>query len=419
MSIKKLSEELLWRGFVNQTTFKDITELDNEQRTLYFGVDPSSDSMQVGNLASAMMVRHFIDAGYKAYILVGGATGYIGGDPDGKNESRPLKAIEEVAHNKAAIAKQYETVFAGQDFTVVDNYDWFKEISYLDFLRDVGNHVPMSQMLGRDFVQTRLEGNGINYAEFSYALIQGYDFLHLYRKHGVTLQVCGADQWGNSIAGVELIRRIEGGEAHIYSAPLIINKATGVKFGKSEGGAVWLDPAKTSPYQFYQFWLNSDDEGVEDYLKIFTLLSREEIESIMHEFQDDRASRSAQRRLAYEVTKLIHGEATADRQVLIARAIAEQNIALLDTDAIDSLSSEIPTVSVGQEVSVLDALVASGLAASKSQARQFVGSGAVYVNGEAFSGEVLDVNLATADALFLRRGKVLKNTALVRFGRSA
>jgi len=419
MSIKKLSEELLWRGFVNQTTFKDITELDNEQRTLYFGVDPSSDSMQVGNLASAMMVRHFINAGYKAYILVGGATGYIGGDPDGKNESRPLKAIEEVAHNKAAIAKQYETVFAGQDFTVVDNYDWFKEISYLDFLRDVGNHVPMSQMLGRDFVQTRLEGNGINYAEFSYALIQGYDFLHLYRKHGVTLQVCGADQWGNSIAGVELIRRIEGGEAHIYSAPLIINKSTGIKFGKSEGGAVWLDPAKTSPYQFYQFWLNSDDEGVEDYLKIFTLLPREEIESIMREFQDDRASRSAQRRLAYEVTKLIHGEAVADRQVLIARAVAEQNVALLDTDAIDSLASEIPTVSIGQEVSVLDALVASGLAASKSQARQFVGSGAVYVNGEAFSSEILDMSLATADALFLRRGKVLKNTALVRFGRSA
>jgi len=414
MSIKQLSEELLWRGFVNQTTFKDITELDNEKRTLYFGVDPSSDSMQVGNLASAMMVRHFINAGYKAYILVGGATGYIGGDPDGKNESRPLKAIEEITHNKAAIARQYETVFAGQDFTVVDNYDWFKEISYLDFLRDVGNHVPMSQMLGRDFVQTRLEGNGINYAEFSYALIQGYDFLHLYRKHGVTLQVCGADQWGNSIAGVELIRRIEGGEAHIYSAPLIINKATGIKFGKSEGGAVWLDPAKTSPYQFYQFWLNSDDEGVEDYLKIYTLLDRQEIEQLMEEFNADRSSRLAQKKLAYEVTKLIHGQKSADEQILIAKAVAEQNISILDTDSLAALAQEISAVEVSANASVVDVLVATGLAASKSQARQFIGSGAIYVNGEPFSEADLSADLFTRGALFLRRGKVLKNTALVR-----
>jgi tyrosyl-tRNA synthetase len=413
MNKTTLSEELTWRGFVNQTTFTDITDLDGESRTLYFGVDPSSDSMQVGNLAAAMMVRHFINAGYKAFILVGGATGYIGGDPDGKNESRPLKALDEVAHNKAAIAEQYKTVFAGQDFTVVDNYDWFKNISYLDFLRNVGNHVPMSQMLGRDFVQTRLEGNGINYAEFSYSLIQGYDFLHLFREHGVTLQLCGADQWGNSIAGVELIRRITGEEAHVYSTPLVMNKATGKKFGKSEDGVVWLDAKKTSPYQFYQFWLNSDDEGVEDYLKIFTLLPRDEIEQLMAEFNADRRGRLAQKKLAHEVTKLIHGQTIADEQILIAKAVAEQAIDILDERAIETLAKEIPVANVNPTALVVDVLFTAGLASSKSEARQFVKSGAVYVNGQPYAEEALNPELFTRSHLFLRRGKVLKNTALV------
>lgn len=413
MNNLKLSEELTWRGFVNQSTFKDITDLDGAPRAFYFGVDPSSDSMQVGNLGAAMMVRHFINAGHKAFILVGGATGYIGGDPDGKNESRPLKALDEIAHNKAAIAEQYKTVFAGQDFTLVDNYDWFKGINYLDFLRDVGNHVPLSQMLGRDFVQSRLEGNGINYAEFSYALIQGYDFLHLFREHGVTLQLCGADQWGNSIAGVELIRRIAGGEAHVYSTPLIMNKATGKKFGKSEDGAVWLDPAKTSPYQFYQFWLNSDDEGVADYLKVYTMLSREELEQLMTDFRANPSSRLAQRTLAYEVTKLIHGQAAADEQVLIAQAIAEQNIEVLDEASITNLAKEIPAATVNPTALVVDVLFTAGLAASKSQARQFVQAGAVYVNGQPYGEEALTPELFVHGNLFLRRGKVLKNTALV------
>jgi tyrosyl-tRNA synthetase len=303
-----LSEELTWRGFVNQMTFADITELDGEPRTFYWGVDPSADSMTIGNFAAAMMVRHFIDHGHKAMLLVGGATGMIG-DPDGKKDERNLKTLDEIARNKAGIAAQYKTVFNGQPFTIVDNYDWFKDMNYLDFLRSVGKHVPLSQMLGRDFVQARIgeDGSGISYAEFSYALIQGYDFLHLYREHGVTLQVCGGDQWGNSIAGVDLIRRIEGGEAHVYSTPLVINKATGVKFGKSEGGAVWLDPNKTSVYKFYQFWLNSDDEGVIDYAKIFTLLSQDEIEAMAENHAINPGARSAQKQLAYEVTSLVHG----------------------------------------------------------------------------------------------------------------
>src|SRR5665647_300285 len=258
-----LSEELLWRGFVNQTTLKDLSILDTQPLSFYWGVDPSADSMTIGNLAAAMMVRHFIDHGHKAYLLVGGATGMIG-DPDGKADERNLKTLDEIAHNKQAIAGQYSQVFASKDFTLVDNYDWFKDINYIDFLRMVGKNVPISQMLGRDFVQSRIgeDGSGISYAEFSYSLIQGYDFLHLSRAFGVTLQVCGADQWGNSIAGVDLIRRLDAKEAHVYSTPLIINKTTGVKFGKSEGGAVWLDSTKTSVYAFYQFWLNLDDASV-------------------------------------------------------------------------------------------------------------------------------------------------------------
>ena len=235
-----LSQELTWRGFTNQTTYKDISVLDGDPITFYLGMDPSADSLTIGNLAVAMMIRHFIDHGHRAIMLVGGATGLIG-DPDGKDDERLLKSHEEVTAYKTKIAAQYDRIFAGQSFEHVDNYDWFKDIGYLEFLRDVGKHVPMSQMLGRQFVQDRLGemGSGLSYAEFSYALIQGYDFLHLYRTKGATLQLCGSDQWGNSIAGVELIRRIEGVEANIWSVPLVVNKATGKKFGKSEGGTVW------------------------------------------------------------------------------------------------------------------------------------------------------------------------------------
>jgi len=259
-----LSQELTWRGFVNQTTFSTLTDI-NEPRTFYWGVDPSADSMTVGNLAAAMLVRHFIDHGHKAILLVGGATGMIG-DPDGKKQERELQSVETIAQNKAALAKQYETIFAGKSFEIVDNYDWFKTINYLDFLRDSRKHASMTQMLDRDFIKSRIGegGEGISYAEFSYSLIQGYDFLHLFREKGVTLQLAGADQWGNSITGVQLIRRLESKEAHVFTTPLVVNKATGVKFGKSEAGAVWLDPQKTSPYKFYQFWLNHADERAED-----------------------------------------------------------------------------------------------------------------------------------------------------------
>jgi len=376
-----LSDELQWRGFVNQMTFADITELDGEPRAFYFGVDPSSDSMTIGNFAAAMMVRHFIDAGHKAYLLVGGATGMIG-DPDGKKDERNLLSLEDIARNKESIAAQYRRIFDGKDFTVVDNYDWFKDINYLEFLRTVGKHVPLSQMLGREFVQSRLGegGSGISYAEFSYALIQGYDFLHLNREYGVTLQLCGADQWGNSIAGVDLIRRLEGAEAHVYSTPLVMNKATGKKFGKSEEGAVWLDANKTSVYAFYQFWLNADDEGVVDYVKIFTLLSQEEIQALAQEVEDNPAARQAQKRLARSVTEIVHG---ADRAESAERVTAvlfggANPASLSDADR-DMLAGEIPTTQAG--TTLIAALVDAGLAKSNGEARRLLMAGAVSVNG--------------------------------------
>jgi len=396
----KLSEELQWRGFVNQTTLSDIAELDNQPVSFYFGVDPSADSMTIGNLASAMMVRHFIDHGHKAFLLVGGATGMIG-DPDGKKDERNLKTLEEIAKNKEGISAQYERVFSGKEFMLVDNYDWFKNINYLDFLRSVGKHVPMSQMLGRDFVQARLgeDGGGISYAEFSYSLIQGYDFLHLYREHGVTLQLCGADQWGNSIAGVDLIRRLEGAEAHVFSTPLVINKATGVKFGKSEGGAVWLDSNKTSVYKFYQFWLNLDDEGVIDYIKIYTLLPSDEIEELERNHQQDPSARLAQRTLAYEVTALVHGvERTESVERVTAVLFGGGDIDVLSDADLDALAQEIPTVPT--RAGVVQALVSAGIANSNGEARRLIAGGAVSVNGRKITEDSV-----ISDPSLVKKGK--------------
>lgn len=387
----KLSEELAWRGFVNQTTYQDISILDEKPVSFYFGVDPSADSMQIGNLAAAMMVRHFIDHGHKAYLLVGGATGMIG-DPDGKKDERNLKTLEEIAKNKAGIAAQYKTVFAGKDFTLVDNYDWFKDINYLDFLRTIGKNVPLSQMLGRDFVQSRIgeDGSGISYAEFSYSLIQGYDFLHLFREFGVTLQVCGADQWGNSIAGVDLIRRLEAEEVHVYSTPLIINKTTGVKFGKSEGGAVWLDADKTSVYTFYQFWLNLDDASVPDLLKVYTLLDKDEIDRLSAQISVNPGAREAQKALAHAVTTIVHGQARTESVERVTDVLfGGADFNTLQVADLDTLSREIPVVSLGK--SIIEALTESGLASSNGEARRLIENGAVSINADKVSDDqVLD-----------------------------
>ncbi len=383
--MKKLSEELNWRGFVNQTTFDDITEIDKKPITFYLGVDPSAPSMTVGNLAAIMMVKHFISAGHNAVLLIGGATGLIG-DPDGKAQERDLKTSEEVDANKKAIVSQYASLLEGSSFQVVDNYDWFKDIGYLEFLRDVGKHVPMRQMLNRDFVNKRLGegGAGISYAEFSYVLIQAYDFVYLNKNHDVSLQLCGSDQWGNSIAGVDLIRRISGKESHVWSTPLVINKTTGKKFGKSEEGAVWLDPEQTSVYAFYQFWLNVDDDGVEDYLKIYTLLSADEITEVIELFKENPGQRAAQKRLAFEVTKIVHGEDKANEAVQVTEVLFGKGdfleLTFLEKEMV---KQEFGSIQVNDDI--LQTLVDSKLASSKGEARNFIKGNGVSLNGHKIS----------------------------------
>lgn len=411
-----LSEELQWRGFVNQTTYKDPAILDGDPITFYWGVDPSSDSMTIGNLAAAMMARHFMKAGHKAVLLVGGATGMIG-DPDGKAQERDLLTLDEIAHNKEAISNQYSQVFSGMKFDVVDNYDWFKDIDYLSFLREVGKHVPMRTMLGREFVQSRLseDGEGISYAEFSYSLIQGYDFVHLYKNHGVTLQICGADQWGNSIAGVDLIRRIEGGEAHVWSTPLVINKATGKKFGKTEDGAIWLDENKTSVFKFYQFWINADDEGVEEYMKIYTDLDPAVIEEVMDAHNEARSNRLAQKRLAYEVTAVVHGAERAESVQRLSEVLfGDTPYDQLTAGDFQELASELVHVDATIGSDLAELLVSCELASSKGEARRFLDSNAIYINGQQLPLEkkTIDEHDVINGHIIMRRGK--NKTALVK-----
>jgi tyrosyl-tRNA synthetase len=382
MSMKKmtLSQELAWRGFVNQTTFKDIAELDAQKRTFYFGVDPSAPSATIGNLAAMMMCRVFISHGYTPILLVGGATGMIG-DPK-EDKERDEKTLEEIAYNKGQIKIQYQQVFGKEHLKIVDNYDWFSGIGYLEFLRSVGKRMSMSQLLDREFVKNRVGegGAGLSYAEFSYSLIQGYDFLHLFEAKNATLQICGADQWGNSLTGVELIRKKHAKTAHVWSCPLVINKATGIKFGKSEGGAIWLNAEMTSPYKFYQFWLNLDDEFVGDYIKIYTLIEKETHESLMKELAQNPSQRAAQKYLAYEATKIVHGQDVADITQRISEVLfGGREASELTKDDFASLAKELPTSKT--EV-LLDFLVETELAKSKTEARRLVEQNAISINGK-------------------------------------
>lgn len=395
----KLSEELAWRGFAKQTTLEDNSKLDTEKFAFYLGVDPSANSMTVGNLVPAIMVKHFINHGHKAFLLIGGATGQIG-DPDGKSEERDLKSLKEVEENKTGIVAEYKRLF-NNEVEIVDNYTWFKDIGYLQFLREVGKHFSMTQLLDRDFVQSRIGegGSGISYAEFSYSLIQGYDFLHLFRKYGVNLQICGSDQWGNSISGVELIRKLEGKAAHVWTAPLVINKVTGKKFGKSEAGAVWLNEDKTSVYKFYQFWLNVDDEGVIDYLKIYTFLGKEEIESLTEKTQLNPKDRIAQKKLAFEVTKIVHGAERANQAVKVTNVLfGQESFTDLSKQELDLLAKEIPTSNAD---SIVDVLVDTKAAKSKSEARRLIESGSVYTN---FEKSIIEDSRGTEPKL-IKKGK--------------
>lgn len=387
----KLSDELSWRGFINQHTFADIGQIDEAPLTFYWGVDPSGPSMTVGHLAPAMMVRHFIEKGHKAVVLIGGATGMIG-DPDGKKQERNLQTIEQIEENKRNIVAQYQQIFAGHDFEVVDNIDWFKDMGYLNFLREIGKRVPMSQLLDRDFIKSRMGegGDGISYAEFSYNLIQGYDFLHLFREKGATLQVAGADQWGNSVTGVQLIKRLESAEAHVLTTPLVINKATGVKFGKSEDGAVWLDPNLTSPYQYYQFWLNTDDDFAKDLITKYTMLSQEEVSDLVARQAERPQDRTLQHALASESTRIVHGDERLESVRAILKVLFDtQAAAGLTDDEIKMLSSEIPTVSSG--AMLVESMVEAGVAKSNGEARRLIAGGAVKLNGEKVESDVVEL----------------------------
>lgn len=410
-----LSEELRWRGQIKDTTFTDLTWLDQPQ-TFYYGADVgSADSLTVGNLAGYMVARRLLAAGWKAVMLVGGATSLIG-DPGGKTEERDLASRKQVEHNKTAIVEQVRRIFMHKDFTLVDNYDWFKDTGYLEFLRDVGKHYSMTELLQRDYIADRIgEGKaGISYAEFSYSLIQGYDFWYLFKNHGVVLQIGGSDQWGNMLSGVPLIRKKEAKIVHAMSFPLVINKATGIKFGKSEEGAVWLDANKTSVYKFYQFWLNVEDEAVEDYLKIYTELDKPSIDELMTKFSKNRADRLAQKTLAYEVTKLVHGEERADSVCRISQVLfGGGDYKQLTTADFDLMQAELPTYTTKPGEDVIDCLIATGLASSKTEARRFLNQGAVYINGQAINeSRTLKPTDSIAGHAILRRGK--NSNALLR-----
>jgi tyrosyl-tRNA synthetase len=409
-----LSEDLTWRGLVKDKTFKDLFWLD-EPKKFYLGLDASSDSFTIGNLAVLILARRLIDAGWDAVLLAGGATSLIG-DPGGKEEERTLKSQEEISKNIASIKEQIKQILAGERFELVDNYEWFKGIKFLEFLREVGKNYSMTELVQREFVSERMNtgGSGISYAEFSYSLIQGYDFWHLYKHYGVVLQIGASDQWGNMLSGVPLIRKKENKEVHAFSMPLVINKETGRKFGKSEEGAVWLDAKKTSPFKFYQFWINADDNRVEDYLKIYTMLPKDEIEEIMAEFSKNPSERSAQKRLAGEVTAMVHSKEAADKARNASNVIVNQtHVGDVSDEVIGTIRPEFPNLTVPAGMPLIEVLISTELAKSNSEARRLKESGAIYVNNEKFSNDHLESSDFKNKRLLLRRGKAFKDSALI------
>ena len=378
-----------------QSTIDNPAELDaRASKKFYWGADPSADSLTIGNLAAMMMCACFIRHGYEPYFLVGGATGQIG-DPK-ENGERELKTLDEVEHNKVCIKEQIERIVGLDNATILDNYDWFKNMNYLSFLREVGKVFSMTQLLDRQFVQNRIGegGAGISYAEFSYTLIQGYDFLHLYREHGVALQLCGADQYGNCASGIHLIKRLEDANADIWSTPLVIDPVTGRKFGKSEGNAVWLAAKDngsgnyTSVFDFYQFWLNQPDESVESLIKIYTVLSREEIEGVLAKHREHPELRLAQKALAQGATEVVHGKEKAAAIINLTELLfnRDTNFADFSADEISEFAEYLPVVKQG--TNLVDALVETGLADSKKKAREFIAQGAISINGVKVQDEI-------------------------------
>lgn len=416
-----LFTELEWRGFVHHATQGIGAHLAGAGRTLYCGFDPTAPSLQLGNLMPIMLLRHFQRAGHKPLVLMGGGTGLIG-DPSGKRSERPLLAKEQIREN---LQRQRDQMSRFLDFDpgaaaaeVVNNADWLVKEPLVDFLRDVGKHFSVNVMLQKESVKARID-TGISYTEFSYMLLQAYDFLHLFRAKRCTIQVGGSDQWGNITAGIDLIRRVEGGDAHGLVAPLVTT-ASGAKFGKSETGALWLDPALTSPYKLYQFWFNSDDRDVESYLKLFTFLSRQDVEAQVKTHQKDPSRREAQGKLAIEVTTLVHGKQAASNATAVnAILFSDLDPHQVEPSALDLLSEEIPTARVsGRDgLSLVDAVVRAGLVKSKSEARRAIEQGGIYVNQQRVKDAARKIETPdwlAGHSVLLRKGK--KDYALLRAG---
>ena len=422
--MKNFIEELRWRGMIQDIMPETEQHLMEGLRAAYVGFDPTADSLHIGNLVSVMMLRHFQNCGHKPYALVGGATGMIG-DPSGKSAERNLLTEEVLAHNIKGIQKQLAKFLdfeseAPNRAELVNNYDWMKEFSFLSFIRDIGKHITVNYMMAKDSVKKRFDPNentdGMSFTEFSYQLLQGYDFLHLYRQKGLTLQMGGSDQWGNITTGTELIRRIAGGKAYALTCPLI-TKADGTKFGKSEGGNVWLDAEKTSPYKFYQYWINVSDEDAQRYIKIFTMLSREEIEQLISEHQAAPHLRVLQNKLAEELTTLVHGreelqKAQKASQILFGNSTSD-DLRQLDAKTFLEVFDGVPQAEVNRAdiAAGLDMIAAlsakTGFIASNSEARRALKEKSIAVNKEKVEESYIigEKDIIDDKFVLLQRGK--------------
>ncbi|MBM4762587.1 tyrosine--tRNA ligase [Bacillus sp. B15-48] len=410
----ELLEDLKWRGIIYQQTDEDgLAELlNNEKISLYCGADPTADSLHIGHLVPFLTLRRFQDHGHRPIVLVGGATGLIG-DPSGKSEERNLQTLEVVEKNVQGIQKQLEQVFQSEGDNaaiMVNNYDWTSKLDIITFLRDFGKHIGINYMLAKDTISSRLE-TGISFTEFTYTILQAMDFLHLYENYNCKMQIGGSDQWGNITTGLELIRKMapEGSKAYGMTIPLV-TKSDGTKFGKTAGGAVWLDPEKTSPYEFYQFWINTADADVVKYLKYFTFLSRNEIEALEESLQTEAHLRKAQKALAEEMTRLIHGEEALQQAIKISEALFSGNVKELSAAEIKQGFKDVPSfeASADEDWLLVDLLVTAKISSSKRQAREDITNGAISINGE----KVTDANyvLSGADQIenqftIIRRGK--------------
>ena len=413
--VSDLLDDLKWRGLFSQSTDEvALREALKKPITLYIGFDPTAPSLHVGNLVVLLALRRFQLAGHHPIALVGGATGLIG-DPSGKNEERSLNTTDVVAEwvgrIKGQVSKFLDFSAPKNPAVVANNLDWTSPLSAIEFLRDVGKHFSVNQMLAKDSVSSRLEAGGISYTEFSYQVLQSLDFLELYRRNKCTLQLGGSDQWGNIVGGLDLIRRVEGGNGHALTIPLLA-KADGTKFGKTAGGSIWLDPAMTSPYAFFQYWLNTDDKDVINFLKVFSFKSREEIESLEKTHNENPGAREAHRALARELTSLVHSVEICERVEAAARALFGQGeLSDLDEATLSSALAELPRTTVAKSAEIptwVDLLAATGVVDSKSAARRIVKEGGAYLNNEKVETE--DFAPSKSDFLcgkyaVLRKGK--------------